>query len=106
MGARHANGNETKGVNRMAGIEPTLRASLEAAFPGAIIHLDNESGQHAGHAGVNEAGDSHFFVRVIWPGFSAQSRLARHKAVNAAAKPAFEAGLHALRIQAKAPNEA
>jgi BolA protein len=37
--------------------------------------------------------------------FSGKSRVARHRLVNEVLKGAFDKGLHALAIQAKAPGE-
>jgi len=42
---------------------------------------------------------------VVSPHFSGKSRVDRHRLVNAALVEAFECGLHALAIKAKAPGE-
>lgn len=76
----------------------------EALSPAALTVLD-ESHQHHGHAGWREGGETHFRVRIVSPAFAGQSRVARHRAVNAALTEAFARGLHALAIEAKAPGE-
>lgn len=76
----------------------------EALAPTALSVLD-ESHQHHGHSGWREGGETHFRVRIVSPAFNGQSRVARHRAVNAALADAFARGLHALAIEAKAPGE-
>ena len=87
-------------------IRATLEDGLKAAFAGADISLIDQSHLHAGHAGAGDGVETHFQVTVIWDGFDGQNRVARHRAVNAAAEPAISKGLHALQIIAKASNEA
>lgn len=77
---------------------------VEALSPSALTVLD-ESHQHHGHAGWREGGETHFRVRIVSPAFAGQSRVERHRAVNAALADAFARGLHALAIDAKAPGE-
>ena len=82
-----------------------LQAALAAAFPGATIAVRDDSAQHAGHAGARPGGETHYAVRVAWPGFAGQSRVARQRAVNAALAEEFTNGMHALAIEARTPEE-
>ncbi len=82
-------------------IEQTLRDKLA---PEELVVID-ESHLHAGHAGWKEGGETHYRVEIISDAFSGQSRIARHRLVNEALAPAFERGLHALAVKAKAPGE-
>lgn len=66
----------------------------------------DESSQHAGHMGARPGGETHFRVEIVSAAFAGQSRIERHRKVNACLAPAFERGLHALAIKAKAPGEA
>ena len=76
----------------------------EALAPERLVVLD-ESAAHAGHAGHREGGESHFRIRIVSAAFAGMSRIDRHRSVNAALRPAFEAGVHALAIEAAAPGE-
>jgi BolA protein len=82
-------------------IEDRLTAALA---PQRLIVVD-ESAAHAGHAGHREGGESHFRVRIVAERFRTMSRVDRHRAVNAALAEAFAAGVHALAIEAAAPDE-
>ena len=82
-------------------ITATLRERLD---PIRLV-VDDESQQHFGHAGWREGGETHFRIDVVSRAFEGKSRVERHRVVNAALAGAFERGLHALAIQAKAPGE-
>ena len=82
-------------------ITATLRERLD---PIRLV-VEDESQQHFGHAGWREGGETHFRIDVVSRAFEGKSRVERHRVVNAALVGAFERGLHALAIQAKAPGE-
>jgi BolA family transcriptional regulator, general stress-responsive regulator len=82
-------------------ITATLRERLD---PIRLV-VEDESQQHFGHAGWREGGETHFRIDVVSRAFEGKSRVERHRIVNAALAGAFERGLHALAIQAKAPGE-
>ena len=75
-------------------IEQRLRAAFE---PGAL-EVINESHLHAGHAGDDGSGESHFRVVIRADVFSQMNRLARHRAVHAAIGPELVARIHALTL--------
>ena len=83
-------------------ITETMRERLR---PTALT-VEDESHRHAGHAGWREGGETHFRIDVVSPAFEGKSRVERHRMVNEALASAFERGLHALAIRAKAPGEA
>jgi BolA protein len=82
-------------------ITDTLKTGLR---PSHLIVTD-ESEQHRGHGGWREGGETHFRIDIVSEAFVGKSRVARHRLVNDALKGAFERGLHALAIAAKAPGE-
>jgi len=82
-------------------ITATLRERLD---PTRLV-VEDESQQHFGHAGWRDGGETHFRIDVVSRAFEGKSRVERHRVVNAALAGAFERGLHALAIQAKAPGE-
>jgi BolA protein len=82
-------------------ITETLQETLR---PTHLTVID-ESEQHRGHGGWREGGETHFRIDIVSEAFAGKSRVARHRLVNDALRGAFERGLHALAIGAKAPGE-
>ena len=80
-------------------IEQVLRAALE---PDSIAVRD-DSALHAGHAGAREGG--HYAVVLTSARFVGLTRVARHRLVYHALGPLATQGIHALAIEALAPNE-
>lgn len=78
---------------------------LAEAFSPSLLRVDDDSHKHAGHAGANPEGGSHFTVHIEAEAFAGKSRVARHRMVYDALAGHFAEGLHALAIQAKAPGE-
>jgi BolA protein len=82
-------------------IDATLRERLH---PISLLVAD-ESHQHVGHAGWREGGETHFRLDIVSAAFEGKSRVERHRTVNDVLAEAFERGLHALAIKARAPGE-
>lgn len=82
-------------------IESRLRLALN---PSHLLVI-NDSHLHAGHAGHDESGESHFTVELVSTAFVSQSRVARQRMVNEALKDLLAERVHALRIRAIAPGE-
>ncbi len=80
-----------------------LRARLQAALPGVQLEVQDDSHLHAGHAGAREGG--HFTVRLRGMRFAGLSRVARHRLIYDALGPLGAIGIHALAIDARAPDE-
>ncbi len=78
---------------------------LEAAFQPTHLRVVDDSAKHAGHAGARPEGQTHFTVVIVSAAFAGMSRVARHRAIYAPLQPLFDAGLHALAIDAKTPEE-
>jgi BolA protein len=85
-----------------AEIENRLRAALS---PERLAVID-DSAKHAGHAGHDARGESHFTVEISAAAFTGQSRVARQRMVNAALADLLRDRVHALAIKARAPGEA
>ena len=88
------------GVMTAEEIERRLREQL------APTHLEvrDDSHLHAGHAGAREG--RHFSVRVTSARFAGLTRVARHRLVYHALGPLAPQGVHALALEARAPDEA
>lgn len=82
-------------------MKKTITDRLSAAFSPAHLEVIDESHQHEGHGGWREGQTTHVRVRIVSGAFAGKSRVAIHRDVNAALAEAFEAGLHALAIEAK-----
>jgi BolA protein len=80
-----------------------IRERLAALEPLSVELLD-ESGRHAGHAGA-AAGGSHFQLVIVSQRFAGKNKLARHRMVYAALGPLMQREIHALALQALAPDE-
>ena len=79
-----------------------IERKLRRAFEPERLEVINESHLHAGHAGHDGTGESHYRVRVRSSRFSGMSRVAIHRAVNAALADELRT-VHALAIDAGPP---
>ncbi|QMW22670.1 BolA family protein [Sandaracinobacteroides saxicola] len=82
-----------------------IHARLMAALDPLALDVIDDSAHHAGHAGHDPRGESHFTVRITSAAFIGQSRLARQRAVNTALATLLKERVHALAIIARSPEE-
>ncbi|SMY07743.1 BolA family protein [Flavimaricola marinus] len=80
------------------GLEKKIRGALESAFTTKHLEVINESHLHAGHAGDDGSGESHWRIVIEAEELGGMSRLARHRAVHAALGPQIINQLHALAL--------
>ena len=83
-------------------VEAEMTRRLEAALAPDRLTVKNESALHAGHAGDDGSGESHFAVEIAASRFEGLSRVARQRAVFDALGDLMDR-IHALRIKAEAP---
>ena len=81
-----------------------MRARLIAELAPSELSIEDESQKHVGHAGARD-GRGHFRVRVTAGAFSGQSLLARHRRIYAALGDMMQTDIHALALDARAPEE-
>jgi BolA protein len=86
-------------------IAAAISEKLSLAFQPARLELTDDSDKHAGHAGHNPGGESHFTVVIESAAFAGLSRVARQRAVNEALRQELAGPVHALSIKALAPGE-
>ncbi|MCD1265550.1 BolA family protein [Shinella sumterensis] len=86
-------------------VKSSIAGKLEAAFSPERLEVINESHLHAGHHGHDGEGETHMRVRIVSAAFAGMGRVARHRAINDLVTAEFEAGLHALAVEAAAPGE-
>ena len=80
-----------------------IDAALRAALAPSALEVQDDSHLHAGHAGAREG--RHFTVRITSQNFTGASRVARHRLVYSALATLIPEGIHALAIEARAPDE-
>jgi BolA family transcriptional regulator, general stress-responsive regulator len=80
-------------------MESLLRTRLEAAFAPSLLQVVNESYKHAGHAGDDGSGESHFHLTIRAEALAQLSRVERHRAVHRAIGD-LNTRIHALAIDA------
>jgi BolA protein len=80
-----------------------VHACLSQALAPERLEVIDDSAAHAGHAGAREG--SHLTVRIVSPRFAGLTRVARHRLVYDALSTLMPQGIHALAIDARAPDE-
>ena len=88
----------------MHAVEKAMRERLDALHPVAL-DLRDESAQHAGHAGARPSGGSHWQLTIVSEAFSGKTPVARHRMVYEALGDLMKRDIHALRIEALAPEQ-
>lgn len=65
-------------------VKDEMDTRLRQAFSVQLLEIENESYKHAGHAGDDGSGESHFRIKIRSPDLAAMGRVQRHRAVHAA----------------------
>ncbi|MGH7041205.1 MAG: BolA family protein [Acetobacteraceae bacterium] len=82
-----------------------LEAALRQALAPALVQVADDSDRHAGHAGARPGGETHYSVLVVADAFRGLSRVERSRQVHALLAAEFAAGLHALALTLRTPEE-
>ena len=69
------------------------------------MRVVDDSAHHAGHAGAQPGGETHYTVLLVSEAFRGQNRVARSRAVHAALEAEFAGGMHALSLILRTPEE-
>ena len=80
-----------------------VQARLSEALAPLQLEVRDDSAAHAGHAGAREG--SHLSVFIVSLRFAGLPRVARHRLVYDALSTLMPQGIHALAIDARAPDE-
>ena len=88
----------------MHAVERAMREKLASLQPLAL-EIEDESAQHAGHAGSRPSGGSHWRLAIVSEAFRGRSAVARHRMVYEALGDLMKRDIHALRIEASAPEQ-
>lgn len=87
-----------------AGRIQRMTERLASLSPTELLIVD-DGHRHIGHAGAAD-GHGHFKLRMVSEAFRGKLPLARHRAIYAALGDMMQADIHALTIDARAPDEA
>jgi BolA protein len=82
-----------------------MRHKLVAAFAPGEIELEDDSAYHAGHSGSRPEGETHFRLRIVSGVFAGMSRIERQRRIHDALRDELRNRVHALSIDARAPDE-
>ncbi len=80
-----------------------IRLQLVTLNP-IVFELTDDSHKHAGHAGA-ASGGGHYVLRITSEQFIGKNTIARHRMIYLALGDMMKQEIHALTIQALAPNE-
>ena len=85
----------------------TLEAMREklAALEPLRIDIADDSAKHAGHAGAR-GGGGHYRLTIVSPRFAGHGTVARHRLIYETLGSMMRQEIHALSINALAPDEA
>jgi BolA protein len=89
----------------MMSVEDLITQKLTTAFAPESLRVVDESHRHAGHAGHQPGGETHFRVYIVAEAFRGKSRIERHRMINGTLALELASGVHALAIHAAAPGE-
>jgi BolA protein len=90
-------------VTAPPGTPERIRALLEARFEPQQLRVRDDSAAHAGHAGARSGG--HYHVHIVARAFSGLPLVRRHRLVQDALAPLFATAIHALSLDARAPED-
>lgn len=81
-----------------------MRSRLLEELTPSELTIEDEGHKHVGHAGARD-GRGHFRVHIVTAEFSSQPLLARHRRIYAALGDMMQTDIHALTLDARAPEE-
>jgi BolA protein len=90
----------------MSAMAAAIDRKISAALAPSRLVITDDSAKHAGHSGAREGGESHFTVDIVSAAFAGKTRVARQRMVYGLLKEEFDAGLHALALITRTPDEA
>lgn len=95
-----ASGQTLKGLTyiKMTQMEEIIRQKLTEALNPVRLEVINQSHLHAGHAGDNGTGESHFHVIVVSTDLSDLSRVEGQRRIYAILAEELKSRIHALSI--------
>ena len=92
-------------VTMSQGMEDRIRRKLAQGLQPLALEIVNDSARHAGHAGDDGSGESHFHVTVVSSSFNGKGRVERQRLVYDLLKEEMVGEIHALSVKAIAADE-
>jgi BolA protein len=86
-------------------VADTIRRKLTEKFRPERLEVVDDSQRHAGHAGAQPGGETHFDVTIVSDTFSGMGRVARQRLVYETLADEIAGGVHALALRTLAPGE-
>lgn len=86
-------------------VEAQMKQKLMVELRPTRLDIINESELHAGHRSSPGTGESHFRILIVAADFAGKSRVERHRIVNAVLAQEVGKVVHALALNAYAPDE-
>lgn len=82
-----------------------IRDILTEQFSPVELQINDDSSKHAGHAGADPRGESHFSVLVVSEKFEGENRVNRQRLVYGALDALLKDRVHALALKTMTPAE-
>ena len=86
-------------------VADTMRRKLTERFRPVRLDITDDSQRHAGHAGAQPGGETHFDVTIVSDAFAGFGRVARQRLVYETLADELAGGVHALALRTLAPGE-
>lgn len=86
-------------------VAETIRDRLSDKLAPRRLSIDDDSHQHAGHAGARPGGQSHYRVEIVSDTFAGMTRVARHRLIYEILADLLADTVHALQLRALTPDE-
>ena len=84
-------------------MDERIKRLIEDNLHPTHMELINESHKHAGHAGDDGSGQTHFKLKVSSKAYEGLSKIERHRKTMTILDEAFKQGLHALSLDLSTP---
>ncbi|NQV44126.1 MAG: BolA family transcriptional regulator [Rhodospirillales bacterium] len=92
-------------LNTILSVAERMELLLREAFSPSHLEVIDESALHAGHAGANPGGESHFRVVIVSDRFAETGRVQRQQLVYGVLDEMIKDGIHALSMVTSTPEE-
>jgi BolA protein len=90
--------------NEIESVTNRVETALRTALSPSELEVHDDSHKHHGHAGAIPGKTTHLRIHVVAEALRGLSRVERHRRINALLSGEIALGLHALQIDARAPD--
>ncbi|MDX2028368.1 MAG: BolA family protein [Alphaproteobacteria bacterium] len=82
-----------------------MQKKLTEAFQPIHMEIKDDSASHAGHAGHDPRGETHFKITLVSKAFIGLASVARHRLVYAVLTDEMQERVHAMSLILRTPDE-